>query len=1065
MARKNKDNSKDLQITNFRHSDAKRKNNPPAKIAAEGTVPVIPKAKYRYSPRLDPRLRFDPTGSSGGDRILELIAKAQTNEPLTDEEAQLLRDALSMHEPWLEWANKQEEHQRLFRGGGFAVDPVALHIHERVSAQAILKIAARQDVERSLFADPQQSYNEAVQFYKHDIDWTNRLILGDSLQVMSSLARREDLAGKVQMIYFDPPYGIRFASNFQPEVGQRDVKDREADLTREPEMVKAYRDTWHLGVHSYLSYLRDRLFVAKELMTDSGSIFVQISEENLHRVRTILDEVFGPENAIVTILIKKKGGQKGALLEAVNDYVVWYTKDRDRASESYTQLFVESGLSKDLTRTFRWVEMRDGSVVTLSQLAAATGIDYSRNPQRLARDYPGARLFKCENSTSGGFRRNQSLPFAFEGQQFDPGVRRGSCWKHTANTENDGELCGMERMAQAGRLYVGGRQIAFRRYADDFGQKELTNWWDGLGGASSPVYVVQTNERIVERCVLMTTRPGDLVLDPTCGSGTTAVVAERWGRRWMTIDTSRVALSIARQRLMTTPFERYQIEGEGSEKLKNGSGVDPVAGFRYKKARHVTSSAIANNSYLDPIFVKYQKDLDDALNTCNIGLRMVTTDMRVKLERKLLAKQKDKGKRAITDADQRLWHLPKDKFEHWTVPNQTDPDWPEALITSVTTYRKTWRAKMDEIHEAIDKNATPVDLINEPERVPSILRVSGPFTVEAVQPPEMSLGEPTTTDMQADPDGMFGGEPDRMQTWEVREVEPLNEMEVKNVEAYLDKMVRLLRMDGVRFPNNRQMMFSRLEAVYEAGSSSGFHAEGRWVSAGDQDDDPEGPVTVVVVIGPQYGPVTSPLIVEAMRTAFRRGYTDVVFAGFSFDAAAQSEIEEYKDTKVKPHLAHIRPDVNPEMEPLLKEQPGNQLFTVFGLPRISVSPPNEDSEFQVTMEGVDIYNPVDNSIQSTGANKVAAWFLDSDYDGQTFCITQAFFPNRSAWDKLARALKGVVDEDAFEALSGTTSLPFPPGKYKRLAVKVIDPRGNEVMAVQEVGQAAEQSKKNGSKKR
>jgi len=309
MARRRKNNNS-TGITNFRHTDAKRKNNPPAKIAAEGTVPAIPKARYRYSPRLDPKLRFDPVAKA--DRILELIAKAQTDEPLTDDEAKLLRDALSEHEPWLEWANKQEEHSR----GGFAVDPVALHIHERVSAQAILKVAARQDVERTLFADPQQSYNEAVQFYRHEIDWTNRLILGDSLQVMSSLARREDLAGKVQMIYIDPPYGIKFASNFQPEVGSRSVSERQQDLTREPEMLRAYRDTWHLGVHSYLSYLRNRLVVARELIADSGSIFVQIGDENVHHVRELLDEVFGSENLAGLLVLEKTSSSTQSYLSS-----------------------------------------------------------------------------------------------------------------------------------------------------------------------------------------------------------------------------------------------------------------------------------------------------------------------------------------------------------------------------------------------------------------------------------------------------------------------------------------------------------------------------------------------------------------------------------------------------------------------------------------------------------------------------------------------------------------------------------------------------------------------------
>jgi adenine-specific DNA-methyltransferase len=306
------------KVADYRYPDATRKNNPPAKIAAEGHVPLVPKAEYTYSPRRPPELRFDPTGRT--DELPELLAIARQRK-LTEPEARALAEALRVHEPWLEWAGKREARS-------FAVDPVALHIHERVSAQAILKVAAREDVNRSLFADPEQEYNEAVQFYKHDVDWSNRLILGDSLQVMSSLARREDLAGKVQMIYIDPPYGIKFKSNFQPEIGNREVKDRETDLTREPEMVRAYRDTWTLGIHSYLAYLRDRLIVARELLTDSGSIFVQIGDENVHVVRDVLDEVFGRENFILTIVIKKKSATTPT--DPINDYLLWFAKDFGR---------------------------------------------------------------------------------------------------------------------------------------------------------------------------------------------------------------------------------------------------------------------------------------------------------------------------------------------------------------------------------------------------------------------------------------------------------------------------------------------------------------------------------------------------------------------------------------------------------------------------------------------------------------------------------------------------------------------------------------------------------------
>lgn len=317
----------ETSVQDYRY-DSTRKNLPPAGLAAQGRVKETPKQRYTYNPHLPPVLRFDETG--GEDRLPELLQEARTR-PLTEEEARLLADALRAHEPWLEWAGKREKK-------GFEADPVALHVHERISAQAILKVAKREDPVRSLWAEPELSYREALQFYQHDVDWANRIILGDSLQVMASLARREDLAGKVQMIYLDPPYGIKFASNFQPEIGKRDVKDKETDLTREPEMVKAYRDTWNLGVHSYLDYMRDRLILAKEILADTGSIFVQISDENMHRVRVLMDEVFNPNNFCALITFRTTVPLTSAGLAGVTDHIIWYAKDK--SIYKYKDLFI-----------------------------------------------------------------------------------------------------------------------------------------------------------------------------------------------------------------------------------------------------------------------------------------------------------------------------------------------------------------------------------------------------------------------------------------------------------------------------------------------------------------------------------------------------------------------------------------------------------------------------------------------------------------------------------------------------------------------------------------------------
>jgi adenine-specific DNA-methyltransferase len=399
-------------VEDYRHKGAKRKNNPPAKIAAEGTVPVMAKIGYSYSPRRPPTLRFDTTG--GADKLPELLAEA-TRRKLTTEEARILAEALRTQEPWLEWAGKRESEAL-----GFAVDPVALHIHERISAQAILKVAARQDVQRSLFSDPEQEYQEAVQFYRHDIDWTNRLILGDSLHVMASLARREDLAGKVQMIYMDPPYGIKYGSNFQPEVGRRDVKDKETDLTREPEMVRAYRDTWHLGLHSYLAYLRDRLLLCRDLLCPTGSIFVQIGDENVHHARELMDDVFGRDQFIVSIVLKKKGATTPT--DPVNDFLLWYAKDRSQTK--IRPLYSKRNRPEDDPK-FNTLLGANGDHIRVSSISEAeierllsVGYEYGRV------NYP---LVSQDPSTT------RSMDFTWNGKTFQCGANKH--WRYDPLTQ------------------------------------------------------------------------------------------------------------------------------------------------------------------------------------------------------------------------------------------------------------------------------------------------------------------------------------------------------------------------------------------------------------------------------------------------------------------------------------------------------------------------------------------------------------------------------------------------------------------------------------------------------
>lgn len=522
-------------MADYRHTEATRKNNPPATLAAEGKVPLLPKVEYAYSPRRAPELRFD--GSGRADELPELLEQAR-RRTLTEEEARILADALRAHEPWLEWAGKRE-------AKSFMVDPVALHIHERVSAQAILKVAARQDVERSLFADPEQEYNEAVQFYRHDVGWSNRLILGDSLQVMSSLARREDLAGKVQMIYMDPPYGIRFQSNFQVEIGDPAVSDSERDLTREAETVKAYRDTWELGVHSYLSYLRDRLIVARELLGDTGSIFVQISDQNVHSVRAIMNEVFWPENLCSQIQFKKTGSASAGMLASVCDYLLWYAKDKSRVRVN--TIFEQKKLEDLDTMFYDRVELPTGELRPLT--------DEERDDPSLIKD---GVLLARNPIVSPGRSENLSGPIVYEGKPYPcPDNRHWST--------------DLTRLIDADRITRKGNTLRFKCYANDAPIRKPTNTWMDLGSGgfvgASKRYVVQTDSRVIRRCIFLTTTPGDLVLDPTCGGGTTALTAELWGRRWIVIDTSRVALALTRQALLTQVFPYFQLLPPGKGPL------------------------------------------------------------------------------------------------------------------------------------------------------------------------------------------------------------------------------------------------------------------------------------------------------------------------------------------------------------------------------------------------------------------------------------------------------------------------------------------------------------------
>ena len=1015
---------------------AKRKNIPPAGLEAQGEVRESPAVRYEYNPHLPPALRSAPDAAAE-DRLPELLAAAR-QRALSEEEIAALAAALRQREPWLEWTGKRER-------PWFEVEPVALHMHERVSTQAILRVLARQDVQRDLFADPQLDYARAVQFYRHDIDWTNRMILGDSLQVMASLAHREDLAGKVQMIYLDPPYGIRFASNFQPQLGQRDVKDRQQDLTREPEMVKAYRDTWTLGVHSYLAYLRDRLTMARELLSDTGSIFVQISDENLHRVRCIMDEVFGVDNFVVTIKFSKTSGLGGRFLDETFDHLIWFAKDIER------------------------IRFRRPFLERVTGEAGATQYRYAMGPAgefSESDDDPEGRRFAHDNLTSQTGNETTVFPFEFDGWSF-PAPKKGG-WKSNAE--------GIERLTKANRIIRVGNTPRYVRYFDDAPSFPVGSGWTdtGISGfGAEKQYVVQTHPLVVQRCMLMTTDPGDLVLDPTCGSGTTAFVAEQWGRRWITIDTSRVALTLAKHRLMTARFDYYRLRSLSAEDVARNpagtwiEGTDGNGGpngerltLDCRTVPHVTLKSIARNASLDPIFARHEPILAKALAALNRQAAAVTPETKAKLVEKLIAKHRADGANAVTAADVRRWllpdtppdrivavgarrplkavtarqaaryreQIPKEQWREWQAPFDADPDWPQPLQEALTAYRAAWRTKMDEVDACIAANAETEELVDQPAIVKGTVRVAGPFTMEGV----IALEE--------GPDSPIGGAPEELAVFGAED----GAAAVTNAEAHLDKMIRLLKASGVQFPGNKKQRFERLDPVTGAAL---IHADGEWPNGAGAAR------RVAVSIGPEAGNVTTWQVEEVVRDANRAGYDDVVFAGFGFDAAAQAAIEQAAHRNLRLHMALISPDA--AMDDLLKAQPGSQIFTVFSAPRVAGPERRDDGCYVVEVEGMDVYDPVSNALAPTDAAQIAAWFLDTDYDGRTFCICQAFFPDRSKWSRLAKALgrTGLVAEAAFDDLSGLRSLPFAPpaerraGEPWRIAVKVIDPRGAEGLRV------------------
>jgi adenine-specific DNA-methyltransferase len=898
------DNLQNNKLKDYRHTEAQRRNNPPAGIAPTYEVRERQTRQYEYDPHLDPQLV---------------------------------------------WAGKAEH-------TSFEVDVVSLHIHERISTAAILRAVRRPEpVQPSLFGETPLPADKEVEFYRHEVGWTNRLILGDSLLVMNSLLVKEGMAGKVQMIYVDPPYGIKYSSNFQPRIDRRDVKDRDEDLTHEPEQIKAYRDTWKLGIHSYLTYLRDRLLLCRELLHESGSIFVQINDENLHFVRCLMDEVFGRENFVAMITFQTAANQNTKRLQRLFDHLLWYARNIEELK---------------VHKLFR--ERTDEEV-----RAVFPRID------------PEGRRFKASDFSS---RSSEEIA----------------------------------RLRAAERLTIENRAMMFPH---DFPVTEIHNVWDdtvfGHAKAKEKVYAVQTNTKVVERCILMTTDPGDLVFDPTCGSGTTAYCAEKWGRRWITCDTSRVALAIARQRLMTAKFDYYELADP-----ERG----PAGGFIYETVPHITLESIAKNTEIDEIAAKYQPEIDQALANLNEALGKDWKEWEVpreipnpvwseeakqaywrllKLKDSLQPEDKQEAERLLKVIYQQTGH-------RWTLKEIPEPippeDWSDEAKEALRRFWELKRKKRREIDESIQRHAPQEILYDRPKVRKEVVRVSGPFTVEAIPVPVVE--DPTQVT-----------------------IPPFETQEASSRISdrggdYLTDMLNLLRQQGgVIFPGGRRLLLENLRPCANLGF---LHAEGETKQNGKS-------LRVAISFGPPYGPVTAYQVQEAVATARMNAYDLLLFAGFSFDPEAQGLIQRVSVPNLQVHFVNIAPDVL--VGDLLKTTRASQIFTAFGQPDVKVEA-QKDGTYIVRLLGVDIYDPITGEVHSESGDRVAAWFLDTDYDGKTFHICQAFFPgDPDAWEKLQRALKATIPEEAFEKMRGTVSFPFKPGEHKRIAVKVIDFRGNEVMRV------------------
>jgi adenine-specific DNA-methyltransferase len=877
-------------------------------------------------------------------------------------------------DPQLVWRGKDEQDW-----SDLVVNAPPLYIQEKVHPKALVDELLRSSKERAhdagglmpdLFSDfngiPQGA--DKTEFYQHDQHWSNRMILGDSLQVMASLAEREGLRGKVQCIYMDPPYGIKFNSNFQWSTTSRDVKDGNSNhITREPEQVKAFRDTWRDGIHSYLSYLRDRLTVARDLLADTGSIFVQIGDENVHRVRTVLEEVFGHENHVATIVFKTSVGMGAQFVDRVYDNVVWFAKHAEHAKYRSLYLTLERG-ERGATR-YNFANLPDGSVRSVGT-----------EERESADSFPeGTRFFTDQGLTSRRQSTEQErFSLEFRGRVFPLSV---GTWRTTRN--------GLARIIKADRILATQNQVRYRKYFDDFGALGLTNFWDDVGGGiqsrSDPkVYVVQTNTKVIERCLLMASDPGDLVVDPTCGSGTSAMVAEQWGRRWITIDTSRVALALARARVMGARYPFYLLADSRDGQLKEAEVARTVPssipvygnvrhGFVCARVPHITLKSIANNAEIDIIWEKWQRKLEP-------------------LREKLNA------------AAKRSW-------EEWQIPRDIDTNWTDTARAFHADWWKARIARQQEIDASIAAKAEFEYLYDKPYEDKKKVRVAGPFTVESLSPHR-------TLTVGAD-DELIDHVAERGTTYEAKQTFP---------QLILDNLSKA----GVQQAHKEdRITFTALNAwPGDLICGEGFYREA------DADK------RAAIFIGPEFGTVQRADLVAAAREAGDSGFDVLIACAFNYEAHTT---EFSKLGRIPVLKARMNADLH--MAEDLKNTGKGNLFVIFGEPDIDLNEVGAD-QVQVKVNGVDVFKPQTGEVISDGKDGIACWFIDTDYNEESFFVRHAYFLGANdPYGSLKTTLKAEIDAEAWASLNSDTSRPFSKPKSGRIAVKVINHLGDEVMKV------------------